>query len=47
MDDPQIEDEKKPFDVDNATHDDAQPDPDESLMMGAGDGRVWLIKVKH
>lgn len=46
MDDIAVEDEKKPFDAENAAHDDeAQPDPDEPLMMESGNGRVWLVKV--
>jgi len=43
MDD--IDDEKKPFDAETANDDDAQPDPDEHLMLDQGNGRVWLIKV--
>ncbi|KAF8958334.1 transcription initiation factor IIF, beta subunit-domain-containing protein [Flammula alnicola] len=40
-----MEDEKKPFDAETAQDDDAQPDPDEHLiiMLGQGNGRVWLI----
>lgn len=46
MDDAAVEDETKPFDAENAPHDeDSQPDPNESLMMDAGNGRVWLVKV--
>ncbi|GJE89928.1 transcription initiation factor IIF subunit beta [Phanerochaete sordida] len=46
MEDAAVEDEKKPFDAENGQHDeDAQPDPDESLMMDAGNGRVWLVKI--
>ena len=45
MDDPQVEDEKKPFDAEAGHDDDAQPDPDEPLMMESGNGRVWLVKV--
>lgn len=46
MDDATIEDETKPFDAEQAGHDDeAQPDPDEPLMMESGNGRVWLVKV--
>lgn len=40
-----IDDEKKPFDAETANDDDAQPDPDEHLMLDQGNGRVWLIKV--
>ena len=46
MDDVNVEDEKKPFDAEHgAQDDDAQPDPDENLMMESGNGRVWLVKV--
>jgi len=46
MEDAQAEDEKKPFDAENGgQEDDAQPDPDEPLMMDAGNGRVWLVKI--
>ncbi|KAH9924104.1 transcription initiation factor IIF beta subunit [Amylocystis lapponica] len=40
---------KTPFDSVNAANDDDnQPDPDESLIMDAGNGRVWLVKIpKH
>jgi hypothetical protein len=44
MDGP-VDDEKKPFDAENANDDDAQPDPDEHLMLDQGSGRVWLVKV--
>ncbi|KAJ7065975.1 transcription initiation factor IIF, beta subunit [Mycena belliarum] len=37
-------DEKKPFEVD-AADDDAQPDPDEQLMLDQGHGKVWLVKI--
>ena len=40
-----IEDEKKPFDAETAQDDDAQPDPDEQLMLDQGNGRIWLVKV--
>lgn len=41
------EDNKQHLDSIHNTHeeDDSQPDPDESLMMDAGNGRVWLVKV--
>ncbi|KAJ6504268.1 transcription initiation factor IIF, beta subunit [Mycena vitilis] len=39
-----VDDEKKPFDVDTAD-DDAQPDPDEQLMLDQGHGKVWLVKI--
>ena len=46
MDDVAADDEKKPFDAELAGHeDDVQPDPDESLIMESGNGRVWLVKV--
>ena len=46
MDEPAVEDEKKPFDAEHAGNDDdVQPDPDENLMMESGNGRVWLVKV--
>lgn len=46
MEDSQLEDEKKPFDAEHAQNEEeTQPDPDESLMMDAGNGRVWLVKV--
>ena len=37
--------EKKPFEVEAPTEEDAQPDPDEELMLDKGGGRVWLVKV--
>ncbi|KAH9481083.1 Transcription initiation factor IIF subunit beta [Psilocybe cubensis] len=40
-----IEDEKKPFDAETAQDDDAQPDPDEHLMLNQGSGAVWIVKV--
>ena len=40
-----VEDEKKPFDAETAQDDDAQPDPDEQLMLDQGNGRMWLVKV--
>ncbi|KAF4615823.1 hypothetical protein D9613_012434 [Agrocybe pediades] len=43
--DTQMEDEKKPFDAEVAQEDDSQPDPDESLMLDQGNGRVWLVKI--
>jgi len=46
MDEVEIDDEKKPFDAEHAPNeDDAQPDPDESLIMDTGGGRVWLVKI--
>lgn len=46
MEDAQADEEKKPFDAEHTTgEDDAQPDPDEPLMMDAGNGRVWLVKI--
>ena len=48
MDDVAVEDEKKPFDAETGANDeDSQPDPDESLLMESGNGRVWLVKVHH
>lgn len=47
MDEAAVEDEKKPFDAEDKQNDnDAQPDPDEPLIMDAGNGRVWLVKVR-
>ncbi|KAF8972344.1 transcription initiation factor IIF, beta subunit [Flammula alnicola] len=40
-----VEDEKKPFDAETAQDDDAQPDPEEHLMLDQGNGRVWLVKI--
>ncbi|KDR76159.1 hypothetical protein GALMADRAFT_247378 [Galerina marginata CBS 339.88] len=40
-----IEEEKKPFDAETAHDEDAQPDPDEHLMLDQGNGRVWLVKI--
>lgn len=41
-----MEEEKKPFDAEHALHEEeTQPDPDESLMLDQGNGRVWLVKV--
>jgi transcription initiation factor TFIIF subunit beta len=46
MDDLAVEDEKKPFDALGGQNDeDAQPDPDEHIMLESGQGRVWLVKV--
>jgi len=42
-----IEDEKKPFDAESNQDDDAQPDPEEHLMLDQGNGRVWLVKVRN
>ncbi|KAG6813883.1 hypothetical protein H0H92_006290 [Tricholoma furcatifolium] len=40
------DDDKKPFDAETQhDDDDAQPDPDEELMLEQGNGRVWLVKV--
>jgi len=39
----EAEDEKKPFSL---THeDDLLPDPDETLMLNQGHGKVWLVKI--
>ncbi|KAJ7318110.1 transcription initiation factor IIF, beta subunit-domain-containing protein [Mycena albidolilacea] len=40
----EVVDDKKPFDVPN-DDDDAQPDPDEILMLDQGHGKVWLVKI--
>ncbi|TCD63740.1 hypothetical protein EIP91_004991 [Steccherinum ochraceum] len=45
MEDPAAEDEKKPFDDEKHNDEDTLPDPDEPLMMDAGNGRVWLVKI--
>ena len=48
MDDLAVEDEKKPFDALGGQNDeDSQPDPDEHIMLESGQGRVWLVKVRH
>ncbi|OCH89685.1 hypothetical protein OBBRIDRAFT_652886 [Obba rivulosa] len=49
MDDSTMEEDTKHFDaVHAANEEDNQPDPDESLMMETGNGRVWLVKIpKH
>ncbi|KAG6906969.1 hypothetical protein DXG01_011166 [Tephrocybe rancida] len=39
------DDDKKPFDAEGNDEDDAQPDPDEDLMLEQGNGRVWLVKI--
>jgi transcription initiation factor TFIIF subunit beta len=46
MDDPAVDDEKKPFDALGSQNDeDSQPDPDEHIMLESGHGRVWQVKV--
>ena len=46
MEDTVMDDEKKPFDAENAANDDdTQPDPEEELIMQANNGRVWMVKV--
>ena len=47
MEEPMVEEEdKKQFDAVNGTQDaETEPDPDESLIMDSGNGRVWLVKV--
>ncbi|PCH39350.1 hypothetical protein WOLCODRAFT_141199 [Wolfiporia cocos MD-104 SS10] len=46
MDEPMVEDDSKQFDSVNGGQDeDNQPDPDETLMMETGNGRVWLVKI--
>ncbi|KAJ7714478.1 transcription initiation factor IIF, beta subunit-domain-containing protein [Mycena maculata] len=39
------DDDKKPFEVGVDGEDDAQPDPDEQLMLDQGHGKVWLVKI--
>ena len=47
MDDTVMDEDTKRFDSVNAGHEeDNQPDPDEPLMMDAGLGKVWLVKVR-
>ena len=46
MEDVAMDDDKKQFDAElGGQDDDSQPDPDESLIMESGNGRVWLVKV--
>lgn len=46
MEDGATEYDKKPFDAELGGHEEeTQPDPDESLLMESGNGRVWLVKV--
>ncbi|KAJ7668359.1 transcription initiation factor IIF, beta subunit-domain-containing protein [Mycena rosella] len=45
MDSVAVDDDKKPFDVDGTAEEDAQPDPDEQLMLDQGHGKVWLVKI--
>ena len=41
------EEDKKQFDAINGAEDaETEPDPDESLIMDSGNGRVWLVKVR-
>ncbi|KAJ3997056.1 transcription initiation factor IIF, beta subunit [Lentinula boryana] len=40
----EVEDEKKPFSV-IAQEDDLLPDPDETLMLNQGHGKVWMVKI--
>jgi hypothetical protein len=47
MDEPLIEDEKKPFEAEGLAEEEALPDPDEQLMLHQGNGRVWLVKVNQ
>ncbi|TFK49798.1 hypothetical protein OE88DRAFT_1662476 [Heliocybe sulcata] len=49
MDDVVMDDEKKPFDAEQgAQEEETQPDPNETLMVDAAAGRVWLVKIpKH
>ena len=42
------EEDSKRFDsVHGGNDEDNQPDPDEPLTMDAGNGRVWLVKVRE
>ncbi|KZT00944.1 transcription initiation factor IIF beta subunit [Laetiporus sulphureus 93-53] len=46
MDGPSVEEDTKHFDSVQGAHDgDSQPDPNEPLMLDAGNGRVWLVKI--
>ncbi|KAI9061195.1 hypothetical protein FKP32DRAFT_1576737 [Trametes sanguinea] len=46
MDESVVEEDTKRFDSVHGGHDeDNQPDPDEPLMMDAGLGKVWLVKI--
>jgi len=45
MDEPLVEDEKKPFEAEGVAEEETLPDPDEQLMLHQGNGRVWLVKV--
>lgn len=47
MDDIMIEDEKKPLDaLVGGQEEDSQPDPDETMLLDSGMGRVWQVKVR-
>ncbi|KAJ7049469.1 transcription initiation factor IIF, beta subunit [Mycena amicta] len=37
-------DDHKPFDVD-AVDEDKMPDPDETIMLEQGHGRIWMVKI--
>ncbi|KAI0671342.1 transcription initiation factor IIF, beta subunit-domain-containing protein [Trametes maxima] len=46
MEDTVMEEDTKRFDaVHGGADEDTQPDPDEQLMMDAGLGKVWLVKI--
>lgn len=46
MDTTLLEDEKKPLDALVAgQEEDSQPDPDETMLLESGQGRVWQVKV--
>lgn len=46
MDDIMIEDEKKPLDaLVGGQEEDSQPDPDETMLLDSGMGRVWQVKL--
>lgn len=46
MDDLDVADDKKRFEVDGTHDEETQPDPDEELMLDRGNGRVWMVKVR-
>ena len=47
MDVDQVADDKKPLaSLEETTNDDdLQPDPDETLQLDSGGGKIWLVKV--
>jgi transcription initiation factor TFIIF subunit beta len=46
MDEPLVDDDKKPFEAEGPVEEETMPDPDEQLMLHQGNGRVWLVKVR-